>query len=186
MSARRHFLSPRTLLLVGHLQNRGVRAASCLRHASRRLSLQKRKAHRQECLCHRRGSRRSIRETQALFSCGRVSTLRPHNREKKSDCNPDRNLDESMKGDLPWGIRPRYEQHNRKRNAREAIRAAVRAHQRTKKSENQDAGAEEKHVWREMACHQGTNQCSKRGSDEPFPGNGEPSARLHAGRIFSV
>jgi hypothetical protein len=85
----------------------------------------------------------ACKRTQDSFSCGRVFTLRPYDCEKKSDCNPDRTLGESTKSDLPWGVRPRYEQHDRKCNARETIRAAVHAHQRTKKSEDQDAGGEE-------------------------------------------
>jgi hypothetical protein len=56
---------------------------------------------------------------------------------------------------------------------RETIRAAVRALQCTKRSEDQDSGPEEKHVGREIACHKATNQSSQRGSDESFPRNGE-------------
>ena len=50
---------------------------------------------------------------QNSLSSRRVLTLWPYRCEKKSDSNSDRNLGESMKRDLPWGIRARYEQHNR-------------------------------------------------------------------------
>lgn len=50
---------------------------------------------------------------QDSLSCRRILTLWPHSCEKKSHSDSDRNLSESMKGDLPWGIRARYEQHNR-------------------------------------------------------------------------
>jgi len=78
-----------------------------------------------------------------------------------------------MKGDLPRWISPWYQHHNRKGNAPETIRAAVRAHHAAKQSEDQYPSTEHKDVRSKVACHKAANERTEDGPDESLPGNGE-------------
>lgn len=56
----------------------------------------------------------------------RVFTLRPNLCQGKSHDDPDGHFGETMKGDLPCGIRPRNQQHDGNSNSAETICTSIR------------------------------------------------------------